>query len=364
MIDGLEGGRFAVYARIHHAIIDGMSAIVRVIASLSEAPGRKLLPPIHALDLDVAREAPPRLLSERLAAFGGGVLRQASAATEVYRRVFAESAAAFAAGDRTASNLFSAPHIVTNDPFGLGRSVAMFSLPLVALRSVGNAFGGTLNDVVMAIVDEALVRYLAVRGEMPAKRLVAGCPVSTREKGDTRAGTDATMIFVPLGEPDAAPGERLAQIIASTRAAKANVRSLSKDAARDYALLALGLSEGIDAAGLRARVAPLVNLAVSNVPGPRVPLYLGPAWLESLFPISMLASGVGLNVTLVSTAEEMHFGVIAGAALLPDVQKLEGLCVRALAALEEEAVRRPGAGTAKRAGAAKRAGRISRARRS
>jgi diacylglycerol O-acyltransferase len=323
--------------------------------------GEEALPPIHALDLDVARK-PPRLLSERLAAFGGGVLRQANAATEVYRRVFAESAAALTAGRGPASNLFSAPHIVTNAPFGIERSVAMFSLPLVAF-DLSARRRRTLNDVVMAIVDEALVATLRPC-ETPAKRLVAGCPVSTREKGDTRAGTDATMIFVPLGEPDAAPGERLAQIVVNTRAAKANVRSLSKEAARNYALLAFGLSEGIGAAGLRARVAPLVNLAVSNVPGPRVPLYLGQARLESLFPISMLASGVGLNVTLVSTAEEMHFGVIAGAALMPDVQKLERLCVKALAPLEEEAVRRPGAGTAKRAGTANRAGRLSSVRRS
>jgi hypothetical protein len=107
------------------------------------------------------------------------------------------------------------------------------------------------------------------------------------------------MIFVPLGAPHAAPRERLEQIIANTSAAKAGLQTLSKQAAKDYALLALGLSEGIGAVGLRSRTAPLVNLAVSNVPRPRAPLYLGRAGLESIFPISMLASGVGLNVTLV-----------------------------------------------------------------
>ena len=143
------------------------------------------------------------------------------------------------------------------------------------------------------------------------------------------------MIFIPLGAPDASPRERLQTVIGNAHAAKDEVRALSKQAAKDYAMLALGVREGIAAVGLRSRVAPLANLAVSNVPGPRVPLYLGRAKLESIFPISMLASGIGLNVTLVSTADQMHFGVVAAASLMPDVRKLEGLCVKALAALEQ-----------------------------
>jgi diacylglycerol O-acyltransferase len=223
--------------------------------------------------------------------------------------------------------------VITNEPFGIGRAIALFSLPLDTMRAIGKAHGGTLNDVVLAIVDDALMRYFAQRGELPDKRLVAACPVATREPGDTRAGTDATMIFIPLGAPDLAPHERLRVIIDNARAAKAEVHALSKQAAKDYALLALGIREGIGAVGLGARVAPLANLAVSNVPGPRVPLYLGRAKLESIFPISMLASGVGLNVTLVSTADHMHFGVVAGASLMPDVRKLEALCKASLAAL-------------------------------
>ena len=78
------------------------------------------------------------------------------------------------------SGLFSAPRTRMNEPFGIGRSLALFSLPLDSMRSVGKAFGGTLNDVVMAIIDEALVRYLGERGALPAKRMVAACPVSTR----------------------------------------------------------------------------------------------------------------------------------------------------------------------------------------
>jgi diacylglycerol O-acyltransferase / wax synthase len=91
------------------------------------------------------------------------------------------------------------------------------------------------------------VRYLDERGELPAKRMVAACPVSTRTAGDTRAATDATMIFVPLGAIDATPAMRLEQIIANTKAAKAELRTLSKEASKDYAMLAIGLSQGIGA---------------------------------------------------------------------------------------------------------------------
>ena len=333
VIDGLEGGRFAVYAKMHHAIIDGLSALMRVTASLSDRPGARLRPPIHALEMGADGDDTPPALSARLAALGGGLARRANAATELYRKIVTESAVAVRAGRLTQENLFSAPKVVTNEAFGIGRAIALFSLPLDRLRAVGKASGGTLNDVVLTIVDDALMRYLAQRGERPDKRLVAACPVATRAQGDTRAGTDATMIFIPLGAPNANPRERLQAVIDNARAAKDEVRTLSKQAAKDYALLALGVGEGIAAVGLRSRVAPLANLAVSNVPGPRVPLYLGRAKLESIFPISMLASGIGLNVTLVSTADQMHFGVVAAASLMPDVRKLEGLCVASLAAL-------------------------------
>ena len=78
------------------------------------------------------------------------------------------------------------------------------------------------------------------------------------------------MIFVPLGTLDAKPGTRLEQIIANTKAAKEELRTLSKEASKDYALLAIGLSEGIGAVGLRKRMAPLANLGISNVPGPGI----------------------------------------------------------------------------------------------
>jgi len=308
-----------------------------VIGSLSEAPSGKLLSPIHALQMGETKAPASVLLADRLALLGSAVMRQAIANKELARKLLQQSAATFTAGGARDSGLFSAPATRMNTPFGIGRSLALFSLPLGAMRAVGKAFGGTLNDVAMAIIDDAVVHYLDERGELPAKRMVAGCPVSTREKGDTRAGTDATMIFVPLGAPDATPAERLEQIIANTKAAKAELRTLSKEAAKDYALLAIGLSEGIGAVGLRARSAPLANLGISNVPGPRVPLYLGRAKLQSVFPVSMLASGIGLNVTLTSTAEEMHFGGVAGAAVMPDLQQLEALCVKALAALDKAA---------------------------
>jgi WS/DGAT/MGAT family acyltransferase len=340
VIDGVEGGRFAVYAKMHHAIIDGLSALMRVSASLSEVPGSSLRLPIHALDLGAAGEFTRPVLSDRLAALSRGVVRRANAVTELYGKIVGESVAALKAGRVRHGQLFSAPHVVSNEAFGIGRAIALFSLPLQTMRTVGKAFGGTLNDVVLTVVDAALLRYLAQRGELPATRLVAACPVATREQGDTRAGTDATMIFIPLGAPDAAPHERLEQIIANARSAKNEVRALSKQAAKDYALLALGVSEGIGAVGLRGRVAPLANVAVSNVPGPQVPLYLGRAKLESIFPISMLASGIGLNVTLVSTADEMHFGVVAGASLMPDVRDLERWCREALAALARRSIRR------------------------
>lgn len=340
VIDGLEGGCFAVYPKMHHSIIDGQSAVMRVIGSLSEMPSSKLLPPIHALKLGETKATARSHLGERLSLLGVAVARRATAVTQLYEKLLQQSRTRLLSRANGADGLFSSPHTRMNQPVGMGRSLALFSLPLARLRAAGKTYGGTLNDIVIAIVDAAVTKYLAAHGEPPAKRLVAGCPVSTRAAGDASAGTDATMIFVPLGDPGATPVARLETVIFNTKAAKAELKAMSKEAAKDYALIALVLSEGIGAIGLRSHVAPLANLAISNVAGPRVPLYLGRAKLKALYPISMLVSGIGLNVTLISTAEEMHFGIVAGAEVMADAQQFEDLCRSAFAAIEKSAARR------------------------
>ena len=90
-----------------------------------------------------------------------------------------------------------------NEPLQMARSVATLSLPLDEMHAVGRHFGATLNDLAVTIVDEGVHRYLRQTGRAVAHRLVAFCPVSLRDDGDTEAGTRASAMFVHLGEPEA-----------------------------------------------------------------------------------------------------------------------------------------------------------------
>jgi WS/DGAT/MGAT family acyltransferase len=219
-----------------------------------------------------------------------------------------------------------------------GRSYACFSLPLSAMREVARGAGGTLNDVVLAVVDAGVTRFLASVGERPSQPLVAMCPVSLREPGDREATSKVATLFVPLGSSRQGAVSRLRRIVANTRAAKAEFRGYSREAALDYAALAFGLWFASNSLGLGAVTRPVINLVVSNVGAVQGPRYLGASRLAAAYPVSMLADPAGLNVTTMSVNERMDFGIIANAAAVADAAEIARACE---AAFEELRLTRP-----------------------
>jgi diacylglycerol O-acyltransferase len=129
-------------------------------------------------------------------------------------------------------------------------------------------------------------------------------------------------VFLRLGAPRASIVERLGEVMASAAAGKAELKAMSKDAAMLYAIAALGLAELLDATLLKRVTRPLANFLVSNVPGAKVPMYLGGARMLGSFPISGLGMGVGLNVTLTSYADTMDFGIVGNGRTLKDLPAL------------------------------------------
>jgi hypothetical protein len=189
-------------------------------------------------------------------------------------------------------------------------------------------------------VDEGVHRYLRETERAFAHRLVAFCPVSLREEGDTASGTRASAVFVHLGEHDAPVTERIGQVAAAMDTAKLEIRSMSRDAAMAYAVAVLGVAE-LTAATRVDRVArPLANVVISNVPGGRERLYLNGAALVGTFPMSAIAMSVGLNVTLMSYHERMDFGFVGNGATLYDLPRLAWHVERAYEELRSAA--RPG----------------------
>ena len=324
VIDGLEGGRFALYVKSHHVSWDGRSALARIFGTLTTEPG-PLQTGFHAA-APAAAPAGPAAPAHPLHT----LLTQALAMRELYATVSKRLAALRSDPDGPRGNApFGGPHTRLNRPVVAERSFGTFSLPLEELRQVSQAYGGTINDALLSVVDDAVHRYLRSFGERPAEPLVAMCPMSLREPGDDEAGTKATSMFVRLGNPRSVAVRRMAEIVASTTRAKTEIRSMSKEASLDFALLAFGLWFASHALGLDAHTRPVVNYTVSNVGGTAGPRYLGRSRLVGAYPVSMIADPVALNFTSLSHDGRLDVGVIASRAAVPDAGPLVAHCLAA-----------------------------------
>jgi len=362
LIDGVPGDRFALYTKVHHAIIDGVSGIKRIYASLSTSPRRAMPPPSFAAEVPVRKPRPPKALVDRLAELGLSATKQTLALRDVSVGALKKGLASLLGADPVGSAPFTAHRGPMNEPLQMARSVATLSLPLEEMHAVGRHFGATLNDLAATLVDEGVHRYLRQTGRAFPHRLVAFCPVSLRDEGDTAAGTKASAMFVHLGEHEATVVERIEQVVAALDAGKQELRSMSKDAAMVYAVALLGVAELTTATHVDRLAPPLANMVISNVPGGRERMYLNGAPLVGTFPVSAIAMSVGLNVTLTSYHECMDFGFVGSGATMYDLPELARHVkdaydeLKAAASTRRAAVRRSRAGGAgaKRAGRARR----------
>ncbi len=335
LIDRVPGNRFALFLKMHHATIDGVSAARRVNASLKTTRRRGVLPPMFAVELPVRKPRPPKALIKQ-------VLGISSTATSQYLALLGSLRKGlwnWMGGKTEGSVPFAAHRGPMNEPVMNARTVATLSLPLKAMRRVARHYDATLNDLAMALIDEGVHRYLAELGQPFDHRLVAMCPVSMREKTDSAAGSKISAVFVRLGTPEATVLERLAQVSESMDAAKAEVRSMSKETALGYAAGLLGLA-GLTAVTHVDRVTPpSANLVISNVPGWERQLYLHGAPLVGAYPVSAIAVGVGLNATVISSNDRMDFGFVANGASL---RRLPALAAHVEAAWQDLLAISPG----------------------
>ncbi|HET9693836.1 MAG TPA: wax ester/triacylglycerol synthase family O-acyltransferase, partial [Steroidobacteraceae bacterium] len=322
VIDGLERDRFAIYHKCHHALVDGESGMEILRRSLSESPTDRTIRTTVGLDhpsrprpvpagLQTVLEREARMLARRTLSIGVGSLYMVEQVLGGLRGYTPRSIRAF-----------TAPHTPMNEPIFNSRAITHTVLPLDRMKAVARRTGTTLNDVTLCLLDAAMNRYLRERGRAPDHPLVALCPVSLRDEGVKEATTNVSAIWPPLGPVNARIHTRLQAIAANTRAAKVELRSLGKDVAYAYAVMAFALSETLTVAKPELFGMRPANMLVSNVRGPERPLYLNGARLEALFPVSTLIVGVGLNVTFMSYAGQVVLGFTANGAALPEVESI------------------------------------------
>jgi len=230
-------------------------------------------------------------------------------------------------GKKGVSNFALAPRTALNVTVSDGRAFAAVGVPLSELRAIGKSQEATLNDMVLMLCSTALRRYLARHHALPRKSLIAAVPVSLRQAGDTTSDNQASVSVVSLGTHIADPAKRLQHIKQATAAMKAAMGSVKSVLPTDFPSVGLPwLMEAATKLYGKAKVADrlpqLANVAISNVPGPNVPLYLAGARMLTNYPTSVVVHGLGLNITVQSYDQSLDFGLMADAKAMPDVRLL------------------------------------------
>jgi diacylglycerol O-acyltransferase / wax synthase len=234
-----------------------------------------------------------------------------------------------------------APPTPLNGAVSSERSYAAVSLSMPRVKAVATKAGVKLNDVVLAISSGVLRQHLKGRGALPEKSLTAFVPISTRDAGDSSASNQVMGMICTLATEIEDPKARLEMIVAESTKAKELSSPLKRLMPLVSDTVALGTPIGLQLLSLfysRSNLAnllpPVVNVAISNVFGPKFALYANGAELLHSYPVSIVTHGIGLNITLQSYRDHLDFGFIAGANILPDVQTLANAMPGELAKLE------------------------------
>jgi WS/DGAT/MGAT family acyltransferase len=231
------------------------------------------------------------------------------------------------------------PRTRFNGPISAHRRYAFGSISLDTVKALKNELGITVNDVVVTLCATAVRDWLDERGELPDDPLVSMIPVSVRAEHEYgQFGNRVSMMIVPIPTNVDDPRERLMQAHEYLRGAKERHRAIPANLLTDAtafippAVAAMAARTTLDIMG---RVRPPLNLVISNVPGPREPLYCAGALLQAHFPVSVIADGVGLNITAMSYRDHVDFGIVADREMMSDAWPLMAGVKAACAELEE-----------------------------
>ncbi len=336
----VEGKLVGFYSKIHHAALDGKGGTVlaNAVLDLSATP-REVAPPDPtrkrhtAGDLKIG-EMIGAIFSNSLAQYAKLARSLPTAASSLGGAVARQS---LRGGDKGVASLRPrspiglAPKTVFNVGITRDRAFATASIPFAESRAMAKAVGGTFNDIVLWICSTALRNYLLKHATLPKKPLIAAMPVSLREEGNKELNNQASITVVDLGTHLANPMKRMHAILASTAKVKQALVNLKSVLPTDYpSLLAPWLVGGAGKlafktygrAGVAERLPSIANVAISNVPGPQVPLYLAGARMLTFHPLSIVMHGLALNITIQTYAGSVDFGVIADKKAVPHLQDL------------------------------------------
>jgi diacylglycerol O-acyltransferase len=346
MIHGLAGGNVALLTKIHHAVVDGVSGNEILAVLLDPSPEGREIPP--------APVAPKReRMPNDLELLGRGVLGLPKQPLRALRSIPTTlpnvtelpGVAALPGGPtvtravgrlrgvigRQDPQVLEAttarpPRTPFNGPISAHRRFAFGQLSLDAVKVLKNALGYTVNDIVVALSTTAVRQWLLARDALPEDPLVAMVPVSVRTEEERGAfGNRVSMMFVPIPTDEPDPLRRLERTHELLRSAKERHKALPASLLTDATAFippAVASLAARTTMQLLGRTRPPVNLVISNVPGPRTPLYLAGAQLQATYPVSVIVDGVGLNITVMSYRDHLDFGIVADREQVDDAREM------------------------------------------
>lgn len=326
LIEGLSDNRFAMYVKVHHSLIDGVAGMKLLARALTDNAHDSERPPFWAVEPRKHRLRSPdemrpglyRAVAELL-----GDAREQVTSLPGFGGIVRDMLNAARHKGGSIGLPFSSASSVLNGRIEAQRRYATQLYSLSEFKALAKSAHVTVNDIVLAVCGGGLRKYLRDIGELPAKPLTAGIPVSVRPADDEEEGGNAlTFIVANLATDIEDPAERLAAIAKSTRHAKLNLGKLSAAAITQYTVALMAPYVLSLVSGMAGRTRPVFNVTVSNLPGPKGPLFIHGAEMEAFYPTSLVTHGQALNITVHGYADTLGFGFMGCRETLPSLQRL------------------------------------------
>ncbi|OBG19587.1 wax ester/triacylglycerol synthase family O-acyltransferase [Mycobacterium sp. 852002-51057_SCH5723018] len=313
VVEGLNDGRFAIYSKMHHALIDGVSAMKLMQRALSNDPDDDEIRAMWSQSRRKRKPSPTSRLGSLLK-IAGSVAALGPSTVQLARAALIEQQLTLP---------FGAPRTMLNVKIGGARRCAAQSWPVERIKNVKRAAGVTLNDVVLAMCSGALRYYLLEQSALPDTPLVAMVPVSLRKEDEADAGGNLVgALLCNLATDSDDPAVRLQTVSESMRKNKTVFTQLPRVQALALSAMNLGSLALAAVPGWVTSTSPPFNLVISNVPGPHEQMYCGGARLDGNYPLSIAMDGQALNITLVSNAGNIDFGLVGCRRSVPHLQRL------------------------------------------
>ncbi len=320
VIEGLEGNRFAVYGKLHHAMIDGIRGMNLLYSFLNEDPEAPLK--TFWLSVDKKKKNGHRNPSalQKMKNLKKKIQFRTTLTMDLSQIIATQLLKLSGHKPDDSPVPFTAPSTSLNIPTKGARRLAVNTYQLSEIKALSKKSDSTINDILLVLCTGALQKFLKEKNGLPQKPLHAIVPISVASA--IPPGNFITYVSANLATDLTTPKEQLAKIKGSIGQAKKEVQEVSPAASISFAAMGQSLLAVLSKLGISDRIPPSANLVISNIPGPKKPMYLGTAKMVAQYPLSVLPEAQALNITIVSYDDAIEISLFVCRDTVPDIARL------------------------------------------